>query len=145
MPPNPANPGTPAESLGPRKRQAPLDDNGEPRIIAGPAAKKKKSVSKPKQTQHNTSLGLTQPSRTQRRSPTVEDVPDETEDRHRKAPRNPRHIIEAADGSDDDDEALPSQIVNISDDSSTGKDDDSSSSEDEQPEESEDAELSMCL
>ena len=112
MPALPTNP-QPAEVCTSCKHQAPLNDNGE--LVTIPALKKKRSV--PDQTgkkknapakpgpQKSTSLkSLPNKLAPSKRKPSVEieDVPKEDNWIGAEVPHNPQNILEAADGSDDD-------------------------------------------
>ena len=75
-----------------RKRQPPLNDNGEPVTV---------TVSK----RRRTDMAPTKPAPPKKRvsvqrKASVEAIPEESI--HSESPRNPRHILEASDGSDDD-------------------------------------------
>ena len=106
----------PSEDLGPRKRQVPLDANGERGPATGPAPKKKKSV--PEKTGKN----KTAPAKPQKKaaprkivstnaapaksrpSVDIEDEPDEDDLTYSERPHNLQNVLEAvADVSDDSD------------------------------------------
>jgi hypothetical protein len=79
-----------------------------------------------------------QTARDTHRQPSIEVVDDDDDLRpHKAVPVNPSHILELADGSDDDDDMPGLQTVDDSEDS-----DDEDSSDDEGPGESAEAELS---
>ena len=118
-------------SIATRKRQAPLDGNGErvelptkkPRALVAQKKSvnqtKKSAISKslPKPTQ---SAPTTAGSSSKRVSSVeIEEVVDVDMDFHSNPPRNPDHILEAADGSDDndkdDDAETPAKDVEESD------------------------------
>ena len=101
------------EIRAPRKRQVPLNDNGEP--VNVPAPKRKKTA-----PGNNTSTKAPAPKPVPKKKPAtkaglakatprkasveIEDVAENDETFLSQRPRNPRNVIEAADGSDDDDE-----------------------------------------
>jgi len=86
-----------------RKRKAPIDDNGDPVNMNAPK-KKKTAVSKepgpPKRTFVPEKPG---PSR-RRPSVEMEEIQDDSRSFLSEAPHNSRNILEAADGSDNDEE-----------------------------------------
>jgi hypothetical protein len=99
--PAPANNPHSTEVRSSRKRKAPLDDNGDPVNLNISKRKKpldvmKSSLPKKKAVPNEPALAR------KRQSVEVEDVPDEHNRNHSEVPQNPRNILEAADGSDDD-------------------------------------------
>ncbi len=150
MPPIPPNP-----IEGPRKRKVPLDDNGEPvQIIqqkVGPRPPKKAKTAPDKSASVTAStkpvparIPAAGPSRTRARSASVEDVPDEIV--RSVPPLNPRNILEAADGSDD--ESILPEMPPPSESAMDVDDVEEIESEVEvieEPEESDEAELSVSL
>ena len=144
IPPNPIE--------GPRKRKIPLDDNGEPVQIVkkkvGPGPQKKAKTA-PKKTTSATATKLVPgriptagPSQSRARSASVEDILDEIV--HSVPPLNPRNILEAADGSDDDEFLVPEKPP-PSESAMDVDDETEAESQTEEPEESDEAELSMYL
>src|SRR6266545_2142717 len=108
MTPIPPNQEPASNGGGARKRKVPLDDNGEPVI----PVKKKKSGQQPQ----GGKAATTKPTRTsgkaatkpmptagpsRMRAASVEEVLDDEHLVSSAIPRNPRNILEAADGSDD--------------------------------------------
>jgi hypothetical protein len=88
-----------------RKRHAPLDDNGEP--VTVPIAKRRNvSEQTKKQTTVSTIPSKTAPPKKiapTKRKPSVEiEEVSEEESFYAGPPQNPRNILEASDGSDDD-------------------------------------------
>jgi len=109
MTPIPPNQEPASNGGGARKRKVPLDDNGEPVI----PVKKKKSGQQPQ----GGKAATTKPTRTsgkaatkpmptagpsQMRAASVEEVLDDEHLVSSAIPHNPRNILEATDGSDDD-------------------------------------------
>jgi len=134
MPAQPANPQLTEDVRAPRKRQAPLDANGEP--VTGSVPKKKKSAPEPtgkKKTvpvkpipQKKAALKLvpTKPApATRRPSVEIEDAADEDDLTFSERPCNPQNILEAADGRDDEDYPVSSQAA-IDVDADTDKEED---------------------
>lgn len=109
----PTNPGPTDEVRPSRKRKAPLDANGDP-VNMNPAKKKKASVGSttPALPKKKSVPEKPVPAR---RQPSVEmeDMPDDSERFRSEVPRNPRNILEAADGSDDE---VPSVATTDSED-----------------------------
>ena len=110
----PVSPQPTKEVWAPRKRQVPLNDNGQP--VNVPAAKRKKSApgnttktkaappkTAPKKSSAKAGSAKAAPPK-RKPSVEIEDVDDEDDMISSQRPRNPRNILEAADGSDDDDE-----------------------------------------
>jgi len=78
-----------------RKRQAPLNDNGEP--VSVPVSKKRKTApAKPAPPKKGVAAN---------KKASVEEIPEDPAPSD--PPRNPRNILEASDGSDDEFESLP--------------------------------------
>jgi hypothetical protein len=150
---------------GPRKRKlsTKVTTNGDPNVErkrkkseqvqkkshgTAPAPKKKPSTTAtavPKVAKQAVQVAPAKPA-PRRRSVEVEEVYDEVDHHTSVPPRNPRHILEAADGSDDDMEEDPApELITIDDDD----EDENMDTEKvlETPEESAEAELSMwyCL
>jgi len=119
----PANPQLTEEVWAPRKRQIPLNDNGEP--VHVPAPKRKKSApgntaktktapSKPVPKKSSATKAAPPKAAPPKRKPSVEieDVTDEDDTIPSQRPRNPHNILEAADGSDDnDDHRVPPPVA----------------------------------
>ena len=117
----PVNPQATMEPRTSRKRQAPLDDNGEPVTVPIP---KRRNVSNQSQKQKFVPAVPSKNASTKRKpSVEIEEVPEEDNPIHPGPPRNPRNILEASDGSDDDNNFGPpsstgppsSAAMNISD------------------------------
>jgi hypothetical protein len=117
----PEPPGDSGPVSGPRKRKIPLDDNGEPvkrdkKNTLGPRRAPKKLKTTPvklksitktvaapaKAPTKSVPAKAVGSSRTQSPSVVIEDVDDEEDLVHSVPPRNPRNILEVADGSDDE-------------------------------------------
>ena len=75
----------------------------------------------------------------------VEDIADDSDDIPSNPPQNPKHILEAVDGSDDDDQDPAPELIEVDDDDDDDEEDDGDEDETnlEAPEESAEAELSM--
>jgi hypothetical protein len=113
MPAQPANPQPTEDVRVPRKRQVPLDANGEP--VTGSVPKKQKSASEktgkkkaapakaaPQKKAASKSVPAKAAPAKRKPSVEIEDVADEDDLTYSERPHNPRNILEAADGSDDD-------------------------------------------
>jgi hypothetical protein len=101
MPAPPNNPHSTEEVRSSRKRKAPLDDNGDPVDLNVSKRKKLSAITKP--TLPKKKAVPNEPALARKRqSVEVQDVPDEHDRNYSEVPRNPRNILEAADGSDDD-------------------------------------------
>jgi hypothetical protein len=91
-----------------RKRKIRLDDNGEPVIPVkkkrlGPQPQgKKAATTKPTPTSGKTSTKAIPAGPSRPRAASVEEVIDDEDLGRSATPRNPRNILEASDGSDDD-------------------------------------------
>jgi len=94
----PVNPQLTEEVRAPRKRQIPLNDNGEPVHVPAPSKLAPKKSSAMKATPPKAAPPKRKP------SVEIEDVTDEDDTIPSQRPRNPCNIIEAADGSDDNDD-----------------------------------------
>ena len=105
MPTDPAELQATTEGRTSRKRQAPLNDNGEPVTVAIP---KKRRVAQAAQSD-TSRPALPKKANPTKRRPSVEEVPEAPV--HSEQPRNPRNILEASDGSDDDVDGLPSSAT----------------------------------
>jgi len=114
----PANPQPTEDVRAPRKCQVPLDANGEP--VTGSASKKKKSApetagkkkaapAKPALQKKAASKSVPAKAAPAKRRPSaeIEDMADEDNSTYSERPHNPRNILEAADGSDDDNDGVP--------------------------------------
>jgi hypothetical protein len=130
-----------ASSSRKRKETSRVTENADPLLLKNKKSKPTTHL-KPKQTlqtrkrlgpqastPHTETSSIQQPSSTQQPSVEVEDVEDEDNVVPHAQPKNPNHIIEAADGSDDDPEDEAPDIIEVDDDS-------------EEPEEPEEDELS---
>ena len=124
---------------GPRKRKTPLDGNGEPVVLE----KKRVGTKRAKKTNPPTGPAPSkQPAKTHSAQksnvqPSVEDVVDEQDYMQPNPPKNSRHILEAADGSDD-------EVIDI-DDESADETTKGSSNKPEKPEEDDEAELGLLV
>jgi hypothetical protein len=151
----------PLEVSGPRKRKlsSKASTNGDP-LVQAPKRKKltnavktrkdgtaaltqKKKPDGPSKTDTGTSKAATNRAfektsgkRTQKRA-TVEDVDDPDDERTSNPPQNPNHILEAADGSDNDSDPAP-EIISIASDDDNSDDEEANL---EEAEESAEAEL----
>ena len=103
MPTEPANLQATTEGRISRKRQAPLNDNGEPVTVPIP---KKRRVAQAASTSRPALPKKVVPIK---KKPSVEDTTEAPV--HSEQPRNPRNILEASDGSDDDFDGLPSSAT----------------------------------
>jgi len=113
------------EATHPRKRKAPLDDNGEPITIEkkrapvprSPSKKQKTAPNAPPKLHKNSAHG--KPSAkpaasssmstehhlkktTRAKSAEVEEIEDQEAFTHSATPKNPRNVVELSDGSDDE-------------------------------------------
>ena len=95
MPTEPTNLQATAEARTSCKWQAPLNDNGEP--VTVPIPKRRKTTGPARSTS-----GAAPPKKVipPKRKPSVEEIPEAPV--HSDPPRNPRNILEALDGSNDD-------------------------------------------
>ena len=135
------------ESTAPRKRKAPIDDNGEPvtlvkKKIVGPRVTKKikldmmTAISAPQKKSippNKSSASSAKPQVT--RQPSAEDVFDERDKPLSLPPRNPQHILELTDGEEEENNDPTPPAMDVEDDE-----------EDDVPEEEEEddeAELGM--
>jgi len=136
----PANP-QPTEDIHiSHKRQAPLNANGEPVTI--PVPKKKKAAPAKPRLQKKTVVPEKLAPAKRKPSVEIEEVLDEDNLIHSEAPRNPRNILEAADGSDDDVNYPPLAPMDV--DSAPQADDEEDMVEIiEKPEEDDEAELGL--
>ena len=102
MPTEPTNLQGTVEARAPRKRQAPLNDNGEPVTI--PIPKRRKGIMAQ-------STGAAPPKKVvpTKKKPSVKEIPEAPV--HSDPPWNPRNILEAADGSDDEFDGPPSSAT----------------------------------
>ena len=109
MPTPPTNP-QPAEVRTSHKHQAPLNNNGElvtipalkkKRLVLDQTGKKKNMPAKLGPQKSTSSKSLLAPSK-RKPSVEIEDMPKEDNWIRAEVPCNPRNILEAADGSDDD-------------------------------------------
>jgi hypothetical protein len=152
MPAQPANPQPTEDSRISRKRQAPLNANGEPVTIPVPKKKKSASEQTGKKKAAPTKPGLQKKSAVPeklapaKRKPSVEieEVPDEDNLTHSEVPRNPRNILEAANGSDDDVDYPPPAPMDVDSPSQTDEEEDTVEII-EKPEEDDEAELGLHL
>ena len=98
MPVPPTNPGPTDAVRASRKRKAPLNDNGDP-VNMNPQKMRKTSAAIPPKKK----VAPEKPVPAKRRpSVEMEEVPDNSERFQSEVPHNPRNILEAADGSDDE-------------------------------------------
>jgi hypothetical protein len=116
MAPTPLNQNSTSNNDGARKRKIRLDDNGEPVIhakkkVLGPRPQKNSTQKKavPTSKKASTSMKPVAAGPSQKRAASVEDADDSDDEDLNPSlasavgvPRNPRNILEAADGSDDD-------------------------------------------
>lgn len=82
----------PAEACTSRKWQAPLNDNGEP-VVTVTVSKRRKIAAAP------TKSAPSKKGASIKKKASVEEVPEESI--RSESPQNPRNILEASDGSDD--------------------------------------------
>ena len=123
----------------PRKRKAPLDDNGDP-VILNPSKRKKTDLSKEPVPQKKKSIPEKLAPARRRPSIEIEEVPDKGDTTYSERPHNPRNILEAANGSDDDVGGALPEVISV--DTNSDKED-LPKIEDE--DEDEEAELGMYL
>jgi hypothetical protein len=129
MPHNPVPSGPDPENLGPRKRKAPLDDNGEPRVAI--IAKKSKRPSQQKRNKASAPLQNRQkdiptkpgtPTIQQRsRSVSVHEIDDEAFHCTSNPPQNSQNILEQVNPSDgpsdgDEDETEDNEVEIVRED-----------------------------
>jgi len=103
MPTEPTNLQAIAEARTSRKRQAPLNDNDEPVTVPIP---KRRKITAPAATSGTALLKKGVPPK---RKPSVEEIPEAPV--HSDPPRNPRNILEASDGSDNDFDGPTSSVT----------------------------------
>jgi hypothetical protein len=132
MPAEPTNLQATTEARASRKRQAPLNDNGEP--VTVPVPKRRKNI-----TAQSTSAAPPKKVVPTKRKPSVEEIPEAPV--HSDPPRNPRNILEASDGSDDEFDGPPSSATSPM---QVDSDEDEVNIV-EEPEEDDEAELGLCL